>query len=209
MSQTKSPIQVTPGSFIHDLACVETDTVGRGTRIWPYTHVHSGAVLGERCNIGEHCYIESDVIIGDDVVVKNGVSLWDGIRIENEVIIGPNVAFTNELYPRVRPISGERSLVGITIRQGASIGANATLLPGLVIGSYSMVGAGSVVVRDVPPYTIVSGNPALLSGTICVCGKKLEFSENQATCSCGRKYIRYIRYEQEPLIVCHLEACEK
>jgi len=174
--------------FISDLAVVETDNVGEGTRIWAYVHVHQGAVIGKRCNIGENCYIESDVVIGDDVVVKNGVSLWDGLRIADKVFIGPNATFTNEKYPRVMAIPRERILVGATLEEGASVGANATILSGLVLGAYCMVGAGSVVVESAPAYGIVYGNPAKLCGYICKCACKLVFSNGYAMCRCGREY---------------------
>ncbi|TYT76142.1 N-acetyltransferase [Desulfobotulus mexicanus] len=144
--------------IIHPLADVKTDKIGTGTRIWQYAVVFEDAVLGEDCNICAHTLIEGDVIIGDRVTVKSGVYLWDGARIESDVFIGPNATFTNDPMPRSK-VYPDR-FFGITIRRGASIGANATLLPGVTVGEYAMVGAGTVVTEDVEPYAVVAGNPA-------------------------------------------------
>jgi acetyltransferase-like isoleucine patch superfamily enzyme len=160
--------------------------VGPGTRIWAFAHVLPGAVIGSNCNVGDHCFIEGGVRIGDDVVVKNGVSLWDGVTIENRVFIGPNAAFTNDLFPRARnPRSAwEPTLV----REGASIGANATLLCGITVGRYALIGAGAVVTRDVPDFGLVIGNPARQRGFVCRCGQRLTFADAVATCPCGRGF---------------------
>lgn len=148
--------------FQHEKALVESASIGRGTRIWAFAHVLPGAVIGEDCNICDHTFIENDVVIGDRVTIKSGVQLWDGIRIENDVFIGPNATFTNDRFPRsrVRPAAYATT----TVRRGASIGANATILPGMVIGETAMVGAGAVVTRNVPPLAIVAGNPARIIG---------------------------------------------
>lgn len=151
-----------PDFFQHSHALVETDKVGSGTRIWAFAHVLPGARLGAECNICDHVFIENDVVVGDRVTVKCGVQLWDGITLEDDVFIGPNATFTNDPFPRSRqyPDSFPRTLV----KRGASIGANATILPGLTIGINAMVGAGAVVTRDVPPNAIVVGNPARITG---------------------------------------------
>jgi acetyltransferase-like isoleucine patch superfamily enzyme len=149
--------------FKHSHALVESDKIGRGTRIWAFTHVLPGATIGADCNICDHVFIENDVIVGDRVTVKCGVQLWDGVRLEDDVFVGPNATFTNDAFPRSRrPFA-----LGLTVvRAGASIGANATILPGLTIGEQAMVGAGAVVTRDVPPRTLVVGNPARVVRTL-------------------------------------------
>lgn len=150
--------------FRHPNSLIETDRIGDGTRVWAFAHILPGAVIGADCNICDHVFIENDVQVGDRVTIKSGVQLWDGIIIEDDVFVGPNATFTNDAFPRsrVRPASFPRTVV----RKGASIGANATILPGLTIGGNSMVGAGSVVTHDVPPGAIVSGNPAMIRGYV-------------------------------------------
>jgi UDP-2-acetamido-3-amino-2,3-dideoxy-glucuronate N-acetyltransferase len=150
--------------FVHDKGICESNDIGEGTQIWAFSHVLSGAKIGKDCNICEHVFIENDVIIGNRVTIKNGVQIWDGIRIGNDVFIGPNVTFTNDKFPRSKQYP-ERFLETV-VEDGASIGANATILPGLRIGSKAMVGAGAVVTRDVPPNAIVVGNPARINGYV-------------------------------------------
>jgi acetyltransferase-like isoleucine patch superfamily enzyme len=148
--------------FKHETAIVESEHVGEGTRVWAYAHVLPGAVIGEGCNVCDHTFIENDVRIGDRVTIKCGVQVWDGVTLEDDVFVGPNATFSNDPYPRSRhqPAAFSRTLV----RRGASIGANATILPGLTIGERAMVGAGAVVTHDVPPLAIVAGNPARIVG---------------------------------------------
>lgn len=143
---------------IHHLADVQESSIGQGTRIWQYAVIIKGATIGKNCNICAHTLVEGDVVIGDNVTIKSGVYLWDAIRIENDVFIGPNATFTNDRFPRSQQYLDHYS--GIHVKQGASIGANATILPGLTIGEHAMVGAGAVVTKDVAPYTVVVGNPA-------------------------------------------------
>lgn len=150
---------VHPDAFIHEKALVdECTTIGTRTRVWAFTHILSGAQIGADCNICEQVFIESDVVVGDRVTVKSGVQLWDGIRVEEDVFIGPNVTFTNDPFPRSKeyPAAFTRTLV----KKGASIGGGAVILPGLTIGEGAMVGAGSVVTRSVPAGAVVVGNPA-------------------------------------------------
>jgi UDP-2-acetamido-3-amino-2,3-dideoxy-glucuronate N-acetyltransferase len=149
-------------TFIHDNSDVKSHSIGEGTRIWQYSVVLEGARIGSNCNINAHCFIENDVVIGDNVTVKCGVYLWDGITVEDNVQIGPAAAFTNDKYPRAKDYSYE--LKRITIKKGASIGANATILGGVTIGKYAMVGAGSVVTKDVPDGELWYGNPATSHG---------------------------------------------
>lgn len=148
--------------YKHPHALVESDQIGADTKIWAFTHVLPGARIGAQCNVCDHVFIENDVTVGDRVTIKSGVQLWDGITLEDDVFVGPNATFTNDPFPRSRKRmdSFPRTLV----KRGASIGANATILPGLTIGPNAMVGAGAVVTRDVPPNAIVVGNPARITG---------------------------------------------
>jgi len=146
------------GYFKHPRSIVESDDIGKGTRIWAFAHVLSGAKIGMDCNICDHTFIENDVIVGDRVTIKCGVQLWDGLLVEDDVFIGPNVTFTNDPYPRSKVYLEKYPLT--VLEEGCSIGANATILPGIRIGRYAIVGAGSVVTKDVPAYTLVAGCPA-------------------------------------------------
>ncbi|HQV56468.1 MAG TPA: WxcM-like domain-containing protein [Ilumatobacteraceae bacterium] len=148
--------------FLHPNGLCESTSVGARTRIWAFAHVLAGAVIGTDCNINDGVFIENDVRIGDRVTVKSGVQLWDGVTLEDDVFVGPNATFTNDPFPRSkrRPEQFDRTI----IRQGASVGGNSTILPGLTVGRFAMVGAGSVVTRDVPEYAIVMGNPARVVG---------------------------------------------
>jgi acetyltransferase-like isoleucine patch superfamily enzyme len=150
------------GYFKHETAIVESGSVGEGTRVWAYAHILPGAAIGAACNICDQTFIENDVRIGDRVTIKCGVQVWDGITLEDDVFVGPNATFSNDTFPRSgqHPEHYARTLV----KRGASIGANATVLPGITIGERAMVGAGAVVTRDVPPMAIVTGNPARIVG---------------------------------------------
>ena len=146
--------------FIHPIADVQSQSIGRGTRIWQFVVVLPEAKIGKDCNVCSHCFIENKVLVGDRVTVKCGVQLWDGVILEDDVFIGPNVTFTNNPMPRShRPL--EQYPVTV-VKKGASIGANATILPGIIIGEGAMVGAGAVVTKDVPSGAVVAGNPASL-----------------------------------------------
>jgi UDP-2-acetamido-3-amino-2,3-dideoxy-glucuronate N-acetyltransferase len=150
--------------FVHPDARVETPWIGARTRIWAFSHILEGARIGADCNICDHTFVENDVVIGDRVTVKSGVQVWDGVTLEDDVFVGPNATFTNDPFPRSRRVP--ETFVRTVIRRGASIGANATLLPGVTVGSYAMVGAGAVVTRDVPPRAIVMGNPARVTAYV-------------------------------------------
>lgn len=148
----------------HTQSIVESTNIGENTRIWPFVHILSQAIIGNDCNICENVFIENKVKIGNRVTIKNGVQIWDGMNIEDDVFIGPNVTFTNDHFPRSK--KHQPKILKTVIKKGASIGANATLLPGLTIGSNAMIGAGTVVTRDVPPNAIVIGNPAKIRGYV-------------------------------------------
>ncbi len=156
--------QIEATVFFHKLSVVESDSIGAGTRVWAFAHVLPGAVIGRNCNICDHTFVENDVVIGDRVTIKCGVQVWDGVRIEDDVFIGPNATFTNDPFPRSKAYLPAEQVGRTTIKKGASIGANATILPGLTVGEYAMVGAGAVVTRDVPAKSIVAGNPARITG---------------------------------------------
>jgi len=162
--------------FVHPQGICESNSVGAGTKIWAFAHVLPGAVIGKDCNICDHVFIENDVVIGDRVTVKCGVQLWDGLRIGNDVFIGPNVTFTNDLFPRSKQRPAE--FAKTMLEEGCSIGANATVLPGISIGRNAMVGAGAVVTRSVPPNAIVYGNPAQIQGYASEMSKTID-TENR------------------------------
>lgn len=150
---------VAADALIHSHALVEEGAViGPRTRVWAFVHILPGARIGAECNICDHVFIENDVIVGDRVTIKSGVQLWDGLRLEDDVFVGPNATFTNDRFPRSK--QWPAAFPQTRVMRGASIGANATILPGVTIGEKAMVGAGAVVVEDVPPLTVVVGNPA-------------------------------------------------
>ncbi|MBN2180328.1 MAG: N-acetyltransferase [Sedimentisphaerales bacterium] len=174
------------GVYIHEKAIVETERISGGTHIWAFTHILEKAVIGKNCNICDHTFIESDVVIGDNVTIKSGVYLWDGLRIEDDVFIGPNATFTNDIRPRSKVYPAE--YVKTHILKGASIGANATIMCGITVGAWAMVGAGSTVTKDVPDYSLVFGVPAKIQGYVCECGKNLIFENTTTECACGKAY---------------------
>jgi UDP-2-acetamido-3-amino-2,3-dideoxy-glucuronate N-acetyltransferase len=151
-------------AFVHPMGLCESDSVGEGTTVWAFAHVLPGARIGADCNICDQVFVEGDVVVGDRVTVKCGVQLYDGLRVEDDVFIGPNATFTNDIFPRSKQHPPTYAVT--TIRRGASIGANATVLPGLEVGEEAMVGAGAVVTRSVPPHAIVVGNPARIVGYV-------------------------------------------
>lgn len=139
---------------------VQSTCIGNGTTVWQFVVILPRAVIGDNCNICSHVFIENEVVIGDSVTIKNGVYLWDGLTLEDSVFIGPNVTFCNDKNPKSKQIP--ETYLKTKIKKGASIGSNATILPGITIGESSMVGAGAVVTKDVPPYATVIGNPAYI-----------------------------------------------
>jgi acetyltransferase-like isoleucine patch superfamily enzyme len=179
------------GSFTHRLALCESEQVGDGTRIWAFAHVMSGAFVGRDCNIGDGAFIESGAVLGDRVTVKNQAMIWDGVSIADDVFIGPGVIFTNDRTPRsprmaaVAPRYAEPSgwQAMTTVARGASLGAGAVIVAGVMIGEFALIGAGAVVTRSVPPHRIVAGNPARPIGWACVCGSRLD--ERRRCLACG------------------------
>ncbi len=157
MNQTANP-------RIHPSADVQSSAIGSGTNIWQYVVVLPHAKIGRDCNICAQVFIENDVVVGDRVTIKNGIQLWDGLRVEDDVFIGPNVTFTNDKFPRSK--AHPEKFPVTTVRKGASIGGGATILPGLSIGTNAMIGAGAVVTRSVPANAIVVGNPARIVGYV-------------------------------------------
>ena len=178
--------------FKHPTAVVESDNIGDGTKIWHFAHVREKAKIGKNCVIGKSVYIDEEVEIGNGVKVQNFVSVYKGVKIEDDVLIGPAVTFTNDLYPRAFSW-GEDKIVLTVVRKGASICANSTIVCGVTIGEYAMVGAGSVVTKDVPSFGLVYGNPAELKGFVCYCGRKLSEiirEDNEKIiykCECGKE----------------------
>lgn len=177
---------INSSAHIHSHALIEKDvTIGANTRVWAFAHILPNVKIGADCNICDHTFIENGVTLGDRVTVKSGVYIWTGVEIEDDVFIGPCVAFTNDKRPRSQQHLAEYPKTRLLT--GCSIGANATLLPGITMGQWSMVGAGSVITRDVPAHALVFGNPAKIQGWVCQCGEKLTFTAAQAYC-CGREY---------------------
>lgn len=182
MNDTETP------PFIHPNALVEIGAkIGSGTRIWAFAHVLGGAVVGKDCNLCDHTFVEQDVVIGDRVTLKCGVYLWNGLVVEDDVFIGPSATLTNDLRPRSRQYP--KSFPITRLRQGCTIGANATILPGITLGRWSMIGAGAVVTRTVPDYALMTGNPAKRKGWVCRCGERLqETTPEPIKCTCGLLY---------------------
>lgn len=173
--------------FVHHTALCESGNVGANTRIWAFAHVLKNAAIGDDCNICDYCFIENDVIIGNRVTIKNGISVWDGITIEDDVFLGPNCVLTNDLYPRSK--MRDHETVRTLLKQGATIGANATIICGVTLGRYCMIGAGAVVTKDVPDFALVVGNPARFMHWVARTGEKLEFDiDHFATDKKGNKY---------------------
>ena len=188
---------VKPSFFRHPSALVESTTVGAGTRIWAFAHVLKGAHIGQHCNIGDHCFVEGGARIGNNVTVKNGVAIWEGVVVADNVFVGPFSVFTNDLAPRsprfpgtARRYASKTWLRRTVVEEGASIGANATILCGLRIGSFAMIAAGAVVTRDVPAHALMVGVPARQTGWVCQCGARLAV-DGSGMASCLTCRLRY------------------
>lgn len=175
--------------FVHPTATIDAlCKIGDGTKIWHYSHIMTGAEIGENCNLGQNVVVSSDVVIGNNVKIQNNVSIYTGVTLEDDVFCGPSMVFTNVTTPRSH-ISRKHEYKKTLVQKGATIGANATIICGVTIGSYAFIGAGAVVTKDVSPYSLVVGNPAKEVGWMCQCGEKLSFIEEIAECDrCGDKY---------------------
>lgn len=161
-----------PVHYAHPTAIVESEAIGEGTKIWHFAHVRRDSKIGRDCNIGKSVYIDIGAVVGDNVKIQNFVSVYKGVVIEDDVFVGPSVTFTNDLYPRAF-IWDEEHVSATCISRGASIGANATIVCGITVGEYAMIGAGSVVAEDVPAYALILGNPGRQRGWVCRCGHRL------------------------------------
>ena len=177
------------GYFVHESSYVDEGCeIGEGTKIWHFSHIMKGCKIGKRCNIGQNVVISPDVVLGEGVKIQNNVSVYTGVVCEDGVFLGPSCVFTNVINPRAF-IERKSEYRKTTIKKGASIGANATIVCGHDIGRYAFVGAGSVVTKDVPDYAMVYGVPAEVKGYVCQCGEQIKFSNNEAVCPvCGKRY---------------------
>jgi acetyltransferase-like isoleucine patch superfamily enzyme len=173
--------------MIHPLSDVQTKDIGAGTSIWQYTIILKNAKIGTECNINCHVFIENDVVIGDNVTIKPGVYVWDGITIESNVMIGPNVTFTNDKLPRSKNKNYKMELT--TVKRGASIGAGATILCGIEIGEYALVGAGALVTKNIPAKALVIGSPAKIVGWVNDDGTKMEKSNEHYIDTIGNLWV--------------------
>lgn len=175
--------------FVHESSWIDDGCkIGAGTKIWHFSHVMPGCVIGKNCNIGQNVMIASEVKLGNNVKIQNNVSLYTGVICEDDVFLGPSCVFTNVINPRAF-IPRKNELRRTLIQRGASIGANATIVCGRTIGKYAMIGAGAVVTKDVPDYALMYGVPARLEGYVCRCGEQISFQDGFAVCAaCGTRY---------------------
>ena len=174
-----------PSVFVHEKALCESDRVGPRTRVWAFAHIMPEATVGADCNVCDHVFIESGAKLGNRVIVKNSVLVWNGVTIEDDVFLGPNMVFTNVRNPRAAFPPTPDQFSPTLVKRGASIGANATVVCGVTIGEQAFVGAGSVVTADVPAHALMVGNPARRVGWACACGYPLPAD---LACGCGRQY---------------------
>ncbi|HEY9013897.1 MAG TPA: acyltransferase [Gemmatimonadales bacterium] len=169
--------------FVHESSYVDDGaTIGRGTKIWHFSHIMPGAVIGERCNLGQNVVVMSGTRLGNNVKVQNNVSIYEGVTLEDDVFCGPSCVFTNVVNPRSH-VPRKSEYQPTLVRRGASIGANATILCGITLGEYSFIGAGAVVRSDVPAFALMVGVPARRVGWMCRCGVRLHVREGKAVCS--------------------------
>lgn len=185
--------------FVHESSYVDNNvTIGNGTKIWHFCHIQQDAAIGKDCSIGQNVNVAEHVTIGNGVKIQNNVSLYEGVEIEDYVFLGPSCVFTNILTPRAKYPKGKASYLKTLVQEGASIGANATIVCGHTIGKHAMVAAGAVVTRDVGAYELVAGIPAQKIGYVCECGARL--SEDLQCEGCGRKY-KEQNYDKKQLIL--------
>lgn len=188
------PVSAGRAVFRHPQSLCESANVGPRTRVWAFAHVLPGARIGADCNICDHTFIENDVVVGDRVTVKCGVQLWDGVRVEDDVFIGPNATFSNDRFPRSR--RRPKAFLATVVKEGASIGANATILPGVTIGRGAMIGAGAVVIASVPPYAVVAGNPARIVSYCDAGPRAAPVAVSTATARVGKSRVRGVFAER-------------
>ncbi|KAA3607044.1 MAG: N-acetyltransferase [Calditrichaeota bacterium] len=176
--------------YVHPSSVIDEGVqIGVGTNIWHFSHIQKNAKIGSNCNLGQNVYVANDVCIGNSVKIQNNVSIFEGVILGDYVFCGPSVVFTNVLFPRSE-FPNKQKYIKTNVERGASLGANATIICGVNIGQFSIVGAGSVVTKDLPNYALVIGNPSQIVGWVCRCGKKLEFYDLLAICKeCSRKYL--------------------
>jgi acetyltransferase-like isoleucine patch superfamily enzyme len=160
--------------YVHPKGLCESSEVGSGTRVWAFAHVLPGARIGRDCNICDGAFVEGEAVLGDRVTVKNGTLVFDGVVCEDEVFLGPNVLFTNDLRPRAAIRRTGDALLSTTVRRGATLGAGAVVVCGIEIGEHAFAAAGSVITKDVPAHAFVAGNPATHKGWVCSCGQRLD-----------------------------------
>lgn len=172
--------------FVHHSSYIDNNVeIGQGTKIWYFCHIQGGAKIGRCCSFGQNVNISNNVIIGDRVKIQNNVAVYEGVEIEDDVFCGPSCVFTNDLTPRAKYPKGRENYKKTLVKRGASIGANATIVCGHIIGEWAMIGAGAVVTSDVPAYALMIGIPAVRKGWVCECGELLG---EKLMCRCGRNY---------------------
>lgn len=177
--------------FAHESSFIDQPCkIGANTKIWHFSHIQSGAKIGKNCVLGQNVNISNKAIIGNNVKIQNNVSVYDGVTLKNYVFCGPSVVFTNDINPRSKfPKQGH--FIKTLVKEGASIGANSTIVCGITIGQHSFIGSGSVVTKNIPDYALAYGTPAKIKGWVCECGEKLSFKKNKALCqNCGLKYLQ-------------------
>lgn len=173
--------------FVHESSYVDENVkIGQGTKIWHFSHIQSGAVIGNNCSFGQNVNVSNNVKIGNGVKVQNNVAIYEGVELEDYVFCGPSMVFTNDLTPRAKYPKGSVGYKKTLLKEGATVGANATIVCGHTIGKWAMIAAGAVVTKDVPDYALMAGVPAKQIGWVCECGAVLH--ENTTCSKCGRKY---------------------